>query len=482
MKAGVYYTGRCSRNTKIPFAWSSRSDVETPSIEPAILPRAQHPISRRLINENALKVLHRLKDAGYASLLVGGCVRDLMLGREPKDFDLVTDARPEEIRKLFHNARLIGRRFRLAHVRYGRDVLEVATFRALPRDAGGDGDAEEDAQPGMLKNEGGRLLRDNVFGNQAEDAIRRDFTVNALYYNIRDLSVMDYVGGVADLQAGVIRVIGNPETRYREDPVRMLRAIRFAAKLGFRLEEKTAAPIPALAPLLADVPPARLFEEVLKLFHGGYAAETYELLRQHGLFRYLFPATEDYLSNPPDGLPSMLVPRALANTDARVNEGKPVTPAFLFAAMLWEPARQRMQADLGRGRPHAEALTRAADAVLAEQLKHVSIPRRFSVPMREIWDMQQRLEYRAGSRAFRLLEHPRFRAAYDFLLLCADTGGADAALAQWWTEFQELDEQGRQQKAAALAPASGTGTSRGKRRRRGGRGGRRPGTPTPVLG
>jgi poly(A) polymerase len=460
--------------------------VETHSIQPAVLPRESHSISRRLISDSALKVLHRLKDAGYASLLVGGCVRDLMLGREPKDFDVVTDARPEEIRKLFHGARIIGRRFRLVHVRSGRDIIEVATFRARPQSVTSEADdwAESSAEEGDELNHDAPAPRrdvagDNVFGTQEEDALRRDFTVNALYYNIRDRSVMDYVGGVADLRAGVIRVIGDPATRYREDPVRMLRAMRFAAKLSLKLEPTTAAPIRELAPLLAQVPAARMFEEVLKLFHGGYAAETYELLCQHGLFRYLFPLTDESLAREQNHFPVTLVPRALANTDARVNEGKPVTPAFLFAAMLWEPVRSRMQIDLARGRPYIEALARAADAVLAAQLKHVSIPRRFSVPMREIWEMQQRLEQRSGTRASKLITHPRFRAAYDFLLLCAETGGADSALAQWWTEFQQRDDHGRREMAEALAPTPGK--SRGKRRRRGGRG-RRAAQQTPVLG
>lgn len=467
--------------------------METRPIQPTILPRESHSISRRLISDSALKVLHRLKDAGYASLLVGGCVRDLMLGREPKDFDVVTDARPEEIRKLFHSARIIGRRFRLVHVRAGRDIIEVATFRAKPpgpvmewdepddsADEPGDNVDEHEQAPARAATKPRDVAGDNVFGTQEEDALRRDFTINALYYDIRDRSVIDYVSGVEDLRAGVIRVIGDPATRYREDPVRMLRAIRFAAKLSLRLEPATAAPVRDLARLLADVPAARMFEEVLKLFHGGYAAETYELLRQHGLFRYLFPLTDECMSGEQGSFPSMLVPRALANTDARINEGKPVTPAFLFAAMLWEPVRQRMQADIGRGRPYLEALTRAADAVLAAQLKHVSIPRRFSVPMREIWEMQQRLEFRAGTRAFKLVTHPRFRAAYDFLLLCAETGGADPQLAQWWTEFQQRDDAGRKDMVVALTPPT-PGKSRGKRRRRGGRG-RRPDNQTPALG
>jgi len=469
--------------------------VQTRPIQPAILPRESHSISRRLISENALKVLHRLKDAGYASLLVGGCVRDLMLGREPKDFDVVTDARPEEIRKIFHNARIIGRRFRLVHVRFGREIIEVATFRAIPQDVTQEWDEpnpdeEQDDNAGNVVDPPAPAARkanprdvsaDNVFGNQEEDAIRRDLTVNALYYNIRDRGVMDYVGGVEDLRAGVIRVIGDPETRFREDPVRMLRAVRFAAKLSFRLDEKTAEPMQRLAPLLADVSPARMFEEVLKLFHGGYAAETFELLRQHGLFQYLFPLTEEALAQEEGTFPRLLIPRSLANTDARVTEGKPVTPAFLFAAMLWVPARCHMERELARGRPYTEALTQAADKVLAEQLKHISIPRRFSVPMREIWDMQQRLEFRNGSRAFRMLEHPRFRAAYDFLLLCAETGGADPVLAQWWTDFQTVDESARKQMVAALAPTPATTGPKRRRRRRGGRGRGQSGQ-TPVLG
>jgi poly(A) polymerase len=407
-------------------------------------------------------VLHRLKDAGYAALLVGGCVRDLMLGREPKDFDVVTDARPETIRKLFHSARLIGRRFRLAHVRFGREIIEVATFRALPR-------ADEEAGE---KEEGGEIVAAgkaaslNIFGTQEEDAIRRDFTVNALYYDIRDRGVMDYVGGADDLKAGVLRVIGDPEARYREDPVRMLRAIRFAAKLGFRIEEKTAEPIRRLAPLLAAAAPARLFEEVLKLFHGGYALETYELLRQYGLFRYLFPLTEQCLEREEGHFPLTLVPRALASTDARVNEGKPVTPAFLFAAFLWEPVRRRRRDLAAPGRPPHDAFHRAVEEILREQIKHVSLPRRFSVPMREIWELQDRLAQRDGNRASRWFSHKRFRAAYDFLLLRAEAGEADKELAQWWTRFQEVEEGERKTMVAAPAPAAGPAPHKKRRRRR----------------
>ncbi|MBI3545447.1 MAG: polynucleotide adenylyltransferase PcnB [Gammaproteobacteria bacterium] len=438
--------------------------------EPVIIPRAQHSISRALINENAIKVLHRLKDAGHASLLVGGCVRDLMLGREPKDFDVVTDARPEEIRKLFHSARVIGRRFRLVHVRFGRDIIEVATFRAIPRDVADEviSREEEEEEDDALDDADAstEIENQNIFGSQAEDAVRRDFTVNALYYDIRNFSVLDYVGGVADLQAGILRVIGEPQARYREDPVRMLRAVRFAAKLGFKIEDKTAAPIPELASLLTTVSPARMFEEVLKLFHSGYALQTFELLRHYGLFQFLFPLTEKSLASEEQGFPITLVPRALANTDKRVNEDKPVTPAFLFAAMLWEPVRQETAALLARGTNSYDAFHRATEHVLRQQLQHVSIPKRFSVPMREIWSLQSRFERRAGQQAFRLLENKRFRAAYDFLLLRADTGEADKMLAQWWTDFQVADENQRQAMVAQIAPSAGGNEKKRRRRRR----------------
>lgn len=380
---------------------------------------------------------------------MGGCVRDLLLGREPKDFDVVTDARPEEIKRVFHSARLIGRRFRLAHVRFGREIIEVATFRAAPDSESGD------------------TLDNNVFGTRETDALRRDFTVNALYYDVRDRSVIDYVGGVADLERGVLRMIGDPASRYREDPVRMLRAVRFAAKLGFNIEPQTAAPIPELAPLLLGVPPARMFEEVIKLFHGGYALETYELLRRYGLFRFLFPATEESLATEECNFPRMLVPQALANTDARIAEDKPVTPAFLFAALLWEPVRARANARVAQGMRPAEALERSAEEVLREELKHVMIPKRFSVPMREIWSLQLRFERRSGQQPLRLLEHKRFRAAYDFLILRVQNGEVDPALGEWWTRIQEVDEAERRAMIAAVAQPAPGRKKRKRRRRRG---------------
>ncbi len=391
-----------------------------------------------------------MKDAGYASLLVGGCVRDLLLGREPKDFDVVTDARPEEVKKLFHNARLIGRRFRLAHVRYGRDIIEVATFRAAP--------AEDDGDPHAHDN--------NIFGTQEEDARRRDFSVNALYYDVSDQNVIDYVGGVADLERGVLRVIGDPERRYREDPVRMLRAVRFAAKLGFRIDEATAAPIRALGELLLQVSPARMFEEVLKLFQGGYAVETFELLRTFGIFRYLFPLTEESLATEEEHFPRTIVPLALTNTDARITADKPVTPAFLFAALLWEPVRLKSAERQAHGMRGTEALERSAEEVLRDQLKHIMIPKRFSVPMREIWSMQTRFERRGGQQPFRLLEHKRFRAAYDFLILRVECGEVDRELGDWWTRFQEVGDAERRSMIAATTPSSAARPKRRRRRRR----------------
>lgn len=438
-----------------------------PSITtPLVIPRAEHPISRALISDSALKVLYRLKDAGYASLLVGGCVRDLMLGREPKDFDVVTDASPEQVKDLFRNARLIGRRFRLAHVRYGQEIIEVATFRAAPTTGKEDGESEDDIDAS------GRLLSDNVFGSQAEDAVRRDITVNALYYDITDFSVKDYVGGVADLKAGVLRMIGDPVTRFREDPVRMLRVARFAAKLGFKIDPATATPLHELGHLLLNVSPARIFEEVLKLFHTGYALETYELLRHYDLFRFLFPSTEESLTGEDQNFPRVLLPQALANTDQRIELGKPVNPAFLFAAMLWEPVRLSMQRRIAQGTHPVEALMQAGEQILREEVRHVAIPKRFSFPMREIWELQSRFTRRQGKNAFRLMENKRFRAAYDFLLLRAHAGEESQELADWWTRFQEVDADGRMEMVRAVVTVAevdgnrGTPKTRKRRRRR----------------
>jgi poly(A) polymerase len=389
-------------------------------------------ISRANISSSALKVLYRLKEAGFQSFLVGGGVRDLLLGREPKDFDVGTNATPDEIKGLFRNCRLIGRRFRLAHVRYGREVIEVATFRARH-----DGDSHDEKD--SAHSDDGRILRDNVYGTLEDDIWRRDFTVNALYYDIKDFSVVDYAGGLDDLKAGTLRLIGDPEKRYREDPVRMLRAVRFAAKLGFRIHPDSESALQELGYLLDDIPAARLFEEVMKLFLGGCAVSTFEQLRHYDLFRYLFPMTDDALTHEEEGFPITFVLRALENTDKRLAEDKPVTPAFLYAALLWEPMRQRSQTLLDEGASPLEAAQIAGNQITSEQVQATSLPKRFSMPMREIWNLQPRFERRRGKAPYRLLGHPRFRAAYDFLLLRAEVGEADEELAKWWTDFQTLN-------------------------------------------
>jgi len=417
---------------------TNQGDIDPGSVQPVTIPRPGHIISRASISASALKVLYRLKEAGFQSFLVGGGVRDLLLGREPKDFDVGTNATPEEIRGLFRNCRLIGRRFRLAHVRFGREIIEVATFRASHTD-----DPEEGAQ--HARSEEGRLLRDNVYGSLEDDVWRRDFTVNALYYDIRDFSVIDYVGGLADLEAGVLRLIGDPEQRYREDPVRMLRAVRFAAKLGFRIQADSESAIYELGHLLGNIPTARLFEEVMKLFLGGCAVSTFELLRHYDLFGYLFPMTEEALGHEEQGFPLTFVQRALENTDQRLSENKPVTPAFLYAALLWEPFRRRSQALREQEATPLEAAQIAGNEVSSEQVQATSLPKRFSLPMREIWNLQPRFERQRGKAPYRLLEHPRFRAAYDFLLLRAEVGEASPELAKWWTDFQVLNVSEREQ-------------------------------------
>ena len=407
---------------------------------PRIIPRAEHSISRSNISKEALKVLYGLKKAGHAAYLVGGGVRDLLLGREPKDFDIATDASPEEIRAAFRNCRLIGRRFRLAHIHFGREIIEVATFRAQL-----DGEAEGDVHM-----ENGRIIRDNVYGTIEEDVWRRDFTVNALYYNICDFSVIDYVGGYEDLQQGLLRLIGDPEQRYREDPVRMLRAVRFACKLGMRIEPETEAPMRALAPLLGDISPARLFEEVLKLFHAGYALQTYEQLRHYDLFGQLFPMTEQALAKQENGFPNILLAESLRSTDKRIAEGKPVNPAFLFAALLWQPMQEYLPRLRDSGMPEVQAIQVATDKAFTRMRESASIPRRFALMVKEIYVLQARLMNRAARRAMGLLELPRFRAAYDFLVLRAIADESLRETAEWWTRVQEVEGEERD---AMLLPA-----------------------------
>lgn len=424
-----------------------------PIHQPRIYPRAEHCISRSQISENALKVLHRLKKADFEAYLVGGCVRDLLLGREPKDFDVATNASPEQVKQVFRNCRIIGRRFRLAHVFFGKEIIEVATFRGS--------ETEESEQ--QVVHEDGRLLRDNVFGTLEEDVWRRDFTVNALYYNIRDFSVVDYTGGMQDHANAVLRLIGDPELRYREDPVRMLRAIRFAVKLGFSLHPDTEMPIHSQAELLKGIPAARLYDEVVKLFLAGYGLQTFEMLRHYGLFSILFPATDRCLETQDHDFPRLFLIRALENSDQRFADGKSLTPYFLLAALLWEPLQLTADKLIKRGEHETIAYQNAANEVLNRQIKIIALPRHITQSMREVWFLQNKFSRTVGTRPYRLLEQAKFRAAYDFLQLRTETGGADPQLFDWWTRFQDADDETRRKMTAP--PKGAASKSKGKPRR-----------------
>ena len=447
---------------------------------PLIIPRSEHSISRSAISPNALKVLYRLKDAGYQGFLVGGAVRDLLLGIRPKDFDVATNALPEDVRRLFRNCRLIGRRVRLAHVHFGSEIIEVATFRAaaaperedveeMDPDAENDGAVGEGVEPGTVSggssagsavsgngpgaaydsthrafDQTGRILRDNIYGTiprkMCGGVISRP---TALYYNIDDFSIWDFVDGVSDVRARRLKLIGDPETRYREDPVRMLRAVRFAAKLDFSIEPVTEAPINELAYLLDGVPPARLFDECLKLFLSGFGAKSYRLLQQYGLFEHLFPMSAAAFALPPYAYAQEMLERGLINTDERIAADKAVTPTFLFAVLLWSAVLRELNERQAGPAPDLALLMQACDTVLRAQQSRVAIPRRFAVPMRELLMLQPRFNRRSGAKSLSLLQHPRFRAAYDFLLLRAQVGAADPELAKWWTDIQVLPQEER---------------------------------------
>jgi len=413
------------------------------------------------------------------AFLVGGCVRDLLLGLTPKDFDVATDALPEEVKRLFRNCRLVGRRFRLAHVFFGQETIEVATFRAtsapgqgdepLPDTDPEDGEAPEldDDNAARAFDASGRILRDNIYGTIDEDVWRRDFTCNSLYYNIADFSIWDYVDGVHDIAARRLRLIGDPETRYREDPVRMLRAARFEAKLGFDIDADTARPLASLRELLSAVPPARLFDETLKLFLTGHGARSFEVLRRRGLLASLLPSVDSWFVSHPGSLVEQLLMQGLRNTDARVAEDKPVTPTFLFALLLYGPFAAIIEAAPPERWHELATILEACDQAIRQAQTHIAIPKRFALGVREMFALQPRLEHPRGRRALRVLEHPRFRAAYDLLLLRAQFGLAPAEMAAWWTALQEASAEERGRMADALAPeARGGAPRRGGRRRR----------------
>ena len=430
-------------NSQIDKEDAQPAEEAVTSVSKRLIHEEEHQIPRRFLDENALKVGYRLTDSGHEGYLVGGCIRDLLLQKKPKDFDVATSAHPEEAAELFRRARLIGRRFKLVHVRYGREIIEVATFRA-----GHDTQSNDESNEQGKQCDSGMILRDNVYGTIEDDALRRDFTINALYYCPNDHCVYDFTNGYEDLKKGILRMIGDPEARYKEDPVRMLRAARFAAKLDFKIERATEQPIRELAPMLKRIAPARLFDETLKLFQSGHAVSSFEQLRRLELFEPLFPQVQQMLdSNPPVPLETIIL-NALKNTDRRLAQRKSVTPAFLFAAILWYPAQLRMQ-ELMRDKkmPPLPALHEAANQIIGEQVKSTAIPRRFSTPIREIWEMQLRLPRRTGNKAMRLMEQPRFRASYDLLLLREQSGEDLGGLSQWWTDFQNANNDTREKMA-----------------------------------
>lgn len=442
------------------FTSTSKSAKSAPApdanipLEPLIVSRDNHCISRKQISKNALSVIYELRRAGFEAYLVGGGVRDLLLDLAPKDFDIATNATPEQVLQYFRRARTVGRRFKIAHVRFGREIIEVTTFRA--------GHEQLDQQPANSKQDGnsgqnksqtndqGMLLRDNVYGSLRDDALRRDFTINALYYSVDGFTVLDYVGGLEDLKKQQIRIIGEASQRYAEDPVRMLRALRFQAKFDFTLEAKTAAPIKSLGHLLGQVAAPRLFDESLKLFLTGKGRPTFELLSHYQLTKTLFPATSAELETGNNNAEQyyQLICNALSNTDKRVTEEKPVTPAFIYAALLWPVVAENAARLEAEGSPHLRALQIGGHDAVDSQVPIIAIPKRFSIAMREIWTLQQRLEIAHGKRAIAVLQHPRFRAAYDFLLLRAElkdqqgklligqNGESLSARAEFWTQLQ----------------------------------------------
>jgi poly(A) polymerase len=434
---------------------------------PVILSADVHGIDPALISKNAIRVTDGLQQGGHRAFIVGGAVRDLLLNVAPKDFDVATDATPDQVQKLFRRARIIGRRFQIVHVQFGQDIIETSTFRALVDTPA---DAPPSPPPARLRrgemdtrthavDASGRVLRDNVWGEQHEDATRRDFTINAMYYDPATQTVLDYHDGMADIRARLLRMIGDPATRYREDPVRMLRVVRFAAKLGFEIEPATRAPIAELADLISNVPAARLFDEMLKLLLSGHALACLTRLRAEGLHHGVLPLL-DVIFESPHG--EKFITLALTNTDERVRAGKGVSPGFLFATLLWNDMQTRWEQFTAAGEFPVPALHRAMDDVLDMQTEKLAIHKRFSSDMREIWGLQLRLEKRSGRSAMKLLEHQRFRAGYDFLLLRCESGELDASVGQWWTDFIEGDAAARE----SLLSQGGKDRAPKKRRRR----------------
>ncbi len=428
---------------------------------PLMLGPDEHGIDIANVSPNAVRVTHTLQQAGFKAFIVGGAVRDLLLGIKPKDFDVATDATPEEVKRLFRRAFIIGRRFQIVHVMFGQDLIEVTTFRGSATD-------------GAPKDEHGRVLRDNTFGEQHEDAVRRDFTINAMYYDPARQTVLDYHGGIRDIKNKTLRIIGVPEARYREDPVRLLRVVRFAAKLHFKIAPETRQPMALMAPLINNVPAARVFDEMLKLLMSGNALACLRQLRQEGLHYGLLPLLDVVLEQP---LGEKFVTLALSNTDERIKQGKPVSPGFLFASLLWHQVLEKWKAYEAAGEYPIPALHLAADDVLDSQTEKLALQRRIATDMRDIWAMQPRFLRRIGRSPYKLLEHPRLRAGYDFLLLRCASGEIETELGDWWTEFMQADSSARDNMLNKKTTADENGVPAKKRRRRSSRS-RSKNTPT----
>ena len=452
LRGGCYYT---AANLQLKRKFLLKNSGIQKASKPKIIPRPSHNVSRDEISKSALKVLYRLHKSGFQAFLVGGGVRDALLDLHPKDFDIATNAHPEEIRALFANCRLIGRRFRLAHVRFGREIIEVATFRAATD--------RNEKHADVAHDHAGRILRDNVYGSIDEDVWRRDFTCNALYYNIADFSIWDYVGGMEDIKRRRLVLIGDPDKRLREDPVRMLRAVRFAAKLEFKIDPRVRESIANHVGLLQNVPAARLFDEFLKLFQTGHAEQTFVLMWKFKLFGELFPDTDRDLSQ--DKIFGKFVHAALVNTDRRVADGNSVTPMFLLGVFLWAPVKKLAEQMRSKeNMSETQSLALAAYQISGQQQSRISLPRRFTAPMREMLAMQPRFNVQKGKRAYNLLEHRRFRAAYDFMMLRAEVGEIDIEIAHFWTGVQKQSADERRE-SFGINQKAGTGKRRPRRRR-----------------
>ena len=420
-----------------------------------------YDITPKAFPKNALAIVEKLQRAGLEAYVVGGCIRDLLLGHKPKDFDVATNAKPEEIQKIFgRQCRLIGRRFRLAHIVFGRDIYEVATFRA--------DHASHSSDKISKVSEEGMLLRDNVYGTLREDAERRDFTVNSLYYDPKHNLIFDFFDGIADLKASKLRLIGDPVVRYQEDPVRMLRAVRFMAKLDMFLDKPSDAPIRELAHLLKNIPAARLFDESLKLFQSGQGLKTYQLMRQYGLFEQLFPVLVPFFTEHNDSNAERMLSKALSSTDERIRDNLRVNPAFLFAALLWYPLREKMELLKNEGGLNShDAMMLAANDVLAESCKAIALHRRHTSVIRDIWALQFQMTKRSGKRPQQTLEHVKFRAGFDLLVMRAEIEGGDLVeLSAWWHEYQFSNDTQRMEMLKAVRNVPNFAGEEKKKRRR----------------